>query len=95
LVFFWLSSEDLAIERVNQRVKEGGHFVAAETIRRRYFSGLAHFFSVYASVVDQWLFFDNNTVTAQLLAESNSTKGIVILNPKFDHIRSKYVDGFR
>lgn len=32
LVFFWLDSVKLAIERVNTRVKEGGHHVPAKII---------------------------------------------------------------
>ena len=39
LVFFWLDSVDLAIERVKNRVDEGGHNVPIEVIRRRYYSG--------------------------------------------------------
>ena len=40
LVFVWLSSAELAIERVEVRVESGGHFVEDETIRRRYNKGL-------------------------------------------------------
>lgn len=35
LVYFWLSSVDLAIERVRTRVISGGHDIPEETIRRR------------------------------------------------------------
>lgn len=37
LLFFWLRSPELAIERVKLRVSEGGHNIAEEVIRRRYF----------------------------------------------------------
>ena len=43
LVFFWLDSVDLAIERVKSRVLEGGHNIPHAIINRRYFSGLYNF----------------------------------------------------
>jgi predicted ABC-type ATPase len=38
-LFFWLNSEELAISRVKTRVKEGGHYIPEDVIRRRYKSG--------------------------------------------------------
>src|SRR5262245_50942379 len=40
LMFVWLRSADLAVERVRERVRMGGHPVAEEVIRRRYVAGL-------------------------------------------------------
>lgn len=34
-LFFWLESEELAISRVETRVKEGGHHIPENVIRRR------------------------------------------------------------
>jgi len=36
LLFFWLETVDLAIERVKTRVIEGGHNIETEVIKRRY-----------------------------------------------------------
>ena len=36
LYYFWLPSADLAVQRVADRVQQGGHHVPEETIRRRY-----------------------------------------------------------
>lgn len=40
LVYFWLSSPELALERVINRVKAGGHNIPEEVIYRRYGSGM-------------------------------------------------------
>lgn len=48
LIYFWLNSPELAIERVKQRVANGGHDVPAPIIRRRYRSGLENFFRIYS-----------------------------------------------
>jgi len=43
LVFLWLPSDDLALARVADRVRRGGHDVPAPTVRRRYRSGIRNF----------------------------------------------------
>jgi predicted ABC-type ATPase len=40
LAYLWLNNVDLAIERVNARVKEGGHNIPEDVIRRRYKKGI-------------------------------------------------------
>ena len=47
LLFLWLNSEDLAVKRVQVRVKEGGHNIPEDVIRRRYQNGLSNFFKLY------------------------------------------------
>jgi predicted ABC-type ATPase len=41
LVFLWLPSADLAVQRVASRVRLGDHDVPEDTIRRRYDRGIA------------------------------------------------------
>ena len=47
LLFFWLPSPDLAIERVARRVQQGGHDIPTPVIRRRYRSGLVNLLRLY------------------------------------------------
>lgn len=44
LLFFYLNSPDLAIERVKIRVEEGGHHIHQNVIVRRYENGLKKLF---------------------------------------------------
>lgn len=60
LVFLWLKSAELAISRVSERVKNGGHSVPTETIIRRYTSGLKNFFHLYRPLTDSWQMHDNS-----------------------------------
>jgi predicted ABC-type ATPase len=46
LAYLWLNNVDLAIERVNARVKEGGHNIPEEVIRRRYKKGLFNLLNI-------------------------------------------------
>lgn len=72
LLFFWLSSPEVAISRVAKRVSEGGHNIPPDVIRRRYHAGIRNLFSIYSHVVDRWVLIDNNEGRSVVLAESNA-----------------------
>jgi len=74
LVYFWLSSPDLAIERVKNRVKEGGHNIAVDVIKRRYLSGVKNLFNLYFPISDYWIIIDNSENPFKLIAEGNAMK---------------------
>ena len=80
LVFFWLDSVELAIERVKIRVTEGGHNVPQTTIIRRYFAGLKNLFNLYIPICDYWMIFDNSKTHSELIAEGYTDKTIDIKN---------------
>lgn len=90
LLFFWLDSPELAILRVKTRVKEGGHHVPEDVVRRRYNSGLVNFFKLFLPVVDNWMFINNSGRSHQVIAEGSS--GIVeAANSKlWEQLKSKY-----
>jgi predicted ABC-type ATPase len=69
LIFLSLPSPEVAIARVAMRVRQGGHHVPADTIRRRFAAGLRHFQERYRHRVDFWQLFDNGGDTPLLLEE--------------------------
>lgn len=58
--FLWLPSPSLALKRIADRVKAGGHDVPAAVVRRRYALGMQNFFQAYDSIADMWMVFDNS-----------------------------------
>jgi predicted ABC-type ATPase len=60
LFFLRLASPELAIARVRQRVREGGHNIPEPVIRRRFASGLRNFETLYKPLVDEWALYDNS-----------------------------------
>jgi len=74
LVFFWLSSVELAIERVAGRVRSGGHSVPEEVIRRRYHRGLINFLNLYQPLADTWAAYDNSGSATPLLVAAGGEK---------------------
>ena len=74
LIFFWLNSPELAIERVSSRVFKGGHNIPVETIRRRYERGIKNFVSLFSNKVDSWLLFDNSDKDLVIIADCYNQK---------------------
>ena len=62
LIFLWLPSADLAVDRVADRVRMGGHSVPQDVVRRRYRAGLRNFFELYQPLTDSWRVYDNSQV---------------------------------
>ncbi|MBL8510429.1 MAG: zeta toxin family protein [Betaproteobacteria bacterium] len=60
LIFLQLVSADEAVARVAQRVRQGGHDIPEDVIRRRYSIGLDNFNQLYAPAVDVWTLYDNS-----------------------------------
>ncbi len=59
LIFLWLPKVEMAVERVRERVRQGGHDVPEQVIRRRYEAGWRNFNRVYKRLVDHWFLYDN------------------------------------
>jgi predicted ABC-type ATPase len=69
LVFFWLQTPEMAIERVACRVASGGHRIDETTIRRRYAKGIHNLFHIYMDLVDYWFIFDSSDTLYKSIAE--------------------------
>ncbi len=61
LMFLWLRSSELAVQRVRGRVRMGGHNVPESVIRRRYIKGVRNFFDLYQALADSWGVYDNSS----------------------------------
>ncbi len=89
-IFFWLDSEEMAISRVNIRVKEGGHDIPEEVIRRRYKSGLKNFFNLFLPKVDNWLFVNNSGDSYEVIAEGSMNEITVNNVSRWKKLKEKY-----
>lgn len=89
LIFLYLESADLAVERVKERVRLGGHDIPEETIRRRYDRGLKNLFELYLPVVDVWSIRDTSFARTVEVARYTGETGEII----FDAERWKQIRG--
>jgi predicted ABC-type ATPase len=72
MIFLSLASAEAAMERVANRVPQGGHDVAPDVIRRRFANGMRNFLEVYWRRVDFWQWFDNSGSHPKLLEEGSA-----------------------
>lgn len=68
LYFLWLESEALAVARVAERVRRGGHSVPEAIIRRRYAAGIERLRSLDVKSFDHILVFDNSGLAPRPVA---------------------------
>lgn len=82
MIFFWLNNPQLAIDRVNLRVAEGGHFINNNTITRRYRMGIDNLFNIYMPLVDFWVIIDNSGLRRVNIAEGRDhNRNVTIHHP--------------
>ena len=68
LYFLWVDNIDIALERVADRVRRGGHNVPEKIVRRRFNRGLPNLFNLYRPLLDLWAIFDNSTDHTVMIA---------------------------
>ena len=83
ILYFWLNSPELAIQRVRDRVASGGHHIPDPVIRRRYVMGLQYFFDTYIPVSDRWVLADNSRTPFTVVAEGSKQLMYIKDNEKY------------
>ncbi|MEH1939774.1 MAG: zeta toxin family protein [Nostoc sp.] len=90
LIYFWLQSVDLAVERVAARVASGGHSIPEDVIRRRYQQGRKNLISLYLPLCDRWIIYDNSNNDTRLVAEYRRGQQLVVYeNAIWNQIRGQ------
>ena len=78
LFYLWLHKPDLALKRIAERVRAGGHDVPPEVVRRRFVRSVHNFFHLYRPLLDSWMLFDNSANLPRLIADEESGNLTVI-----------------
>jgi predicted ABC-type ATPase len=87
LVFFWLNSPELALERVKSRVLAGGHNIPNDVIIRRYWAGIRNLSKLFLPICDYWMIVDNSKhPSSKVAVGSKSSKSVVYNQLIFDQI---------
>lgn len=72
LLYLSLASVEEAIARVALRVRQGGHDIPIDVIRRRFVASLKNFHGIYRLRVDYWQWFDNSGAVPRLREEGRN-----------------------
>jgi predicted ABC-type ATPase len=67
LFFLTLPNAEIAIARVAERVRQGGHNIPESVIKRRFAAGWRNFERAYRAAVDDWAVYDNTGTMPALL----------------------------
>jgi predicted ABC-type ATPase len=86
ILYFWLNSPELAIQRVRDRVAAGGHNIPDAVVRRRYTMGLQYFFDTYRPICDRWILADNSKSNFTVVAEGSKQYSYIRDNDKYNLI---------
>ena len=93
LFYYWLDSAEVAIGRVAERVRAGGHHVPDDTIRRRYARSVRNFLELYRPVVTTWQVYDNTHGERRLIAFNNNFFDTVLDPDLWDAFNRSADDG--
>lgn len=77
LFYFWLNSVELALARIADRVKKGGHNIPKDVVIRRYTRSLENLLNLFMPICDKWYIKDNSSEIYSEVAKgrlSNSTR---------------------
>ena len=66
--FLWVRDVQVTIDRIRQRVTEGGHNIDPEVSRRRFLKTIQNFFVIYRSLMYSWKLLENDHSGPRLLA---------------------------
>ncbi len=80
LIYIWLNTPDLALQRVAVRVKKGGHNIPADVVKRRYFKGVSNLFKLFMPICDAWIVADNSLGILEPVARKGSEFDNIIEN---------------
>ena len=88
LLFFWLPTVEMAINRVAIRVSEGGHNIPKPIIVRRYKRGIENLFKIYIPLCNEWAVFDNSDGEPKLIAKGKELELKIIQEKNWDLFKS-------
>jgi predicted ABC-type ATPase len=86
LFYLWIPGLPLAIKRIADRVRLGGHHVPTKVVRRRFRKGLNNLFNVYMNLVDYCAIFDNSSAEPSLVFERTQGGERIIQPETYDII---------
>jgi len=92
IFFLWIPNVELAIERINLRVKNGGHHIPEAIVHRRFSRSLPNFLRFYQPLADSWTIFDNSGDDPRMIAFEESGK-IEILDPDLLNVLLNFKEG--
>ena len=71
IIYVFVDSPEVCIARIAVRVKNGGHYIPDDDVRRRYIRSKHNFLKVYAPLACQWTLFYNGASQTDMVARKD------------------------
>ena len=84
LLYIFSDNPQTCIQRINGRVKKGGHFIPDEDVIRRYYRSKNNFWNSYRFLLTSWELYDNETAESPRIAIGENENYIVEHEDIFD-----------
>ena len=78
LVYLWLRSPQMALDRVARRVRQGGHHIPDDVVVRRYHLGLVNMRRLYFPLADVAGIYDNSDYLRTLIVQRSPKDGLFV-----------------
>lgn len=79
LFFLWIPNLQMSIQRIQDRVRRGGHHIPDEIAGRRFYRGISNLFNLYEPLLSSWTLIDNSGPEPDPIA-SKDAKGLSVYN---------------
>lgn len=89
LMFLWLPSPEFAMQRVAERVIQGGHGIPERDIHRRYDRGLKNLFDMYLPIVDDVWIMNASVIPPDLILERLNGNVNILMPDIWQRLRLK------
>lgn len=85
IIYIFLGSKDLCVERIKSRVMQGGHHVPTQDVYRRFNRGLVKFWNEYRMKVDFYsIYFNNEFYDFKQISQGQKDRLEVFIQPLFE-----------
>ena len=92
LLFLWLPSSDLAVERVDVRVRQGGHNIPEPDVRRRFDRGLRNLFELYIPCVDDAYVYNAGPLPPELVWSRQAGQEVIAVEAAWQLVLDSRTD---
>ena len=86
LIYLYLPSVKMSLERVEERVKHGGHNIPTESILRRYPRSLKNLIELYSPLCDTTICFDNSNKLQKFIFTQEKETRTIENNERFQKL---------
>ena len=93
VIYIWLESPQMALQRVAERVSKGGHNIPEAVVERRYYRGIGNFFNLFMPICDAWILANNTYDNLSIVAHCKKNNDCIIENYDIWHVIKNQVYG--